>query len=147
MISNIKKRPSILFLYAVIFSFTFVGAECDDILNSIIQGDVVGTWQLVRQEGSGQDVCENEVVEFQSNGTAVLQCPGQNAISRQYTASNNVLEFTSTGVQYSIQTATSTELVLDGINVTRRLEYTRIGSDNNIKDAKYSGVNKNSSEN
>lgn len=147
MISSIKKRPSILFLYAVIFSFTFVAAECDDILNTIIQGDVVGTWQLVRQEGSGQDVCENEIVDFQSDGTAILQCPGENAITRQYTANGNVLEFTATGVQYSIQTATSTELVLDGINVSRNLQYTRIGNDNSVKNVKPTGVNKNSSEN
>ena len=146
MISKLKKRPFLIIVYMFIVSLAFVGSDCQSILNTIIQGDVVGTWQLQRQEGSGQDVCEGEVVEFQSDGTAILQCPGGNTISRQYNANNNVLTYIASGVQYNIQTANSTQLVLVGINVTRTLEYTKIVTDNNVKDSKASGDSHNSSE-
>lgn len=145
MISKHKKRPALIILYMFIFSLAFVGSDCEDILNALVQGDVIGTWQLQRQEGSGQDVCEGEVVEFRDDGTAILQCPGQGSIQRQYTASNNVLTYTASGVEYQIQTATSTDLVLVGINVTRTLEYTKI-SDSKVDNTKAAGDNYNSSE-
>ena len=145
MISKLKKRPLLIVLYMFVFSLAFVGGDCEDILNALIQGDVVGTWQLQRQEGSGQDVCEGEVVEFREDGTALLTCPGGSTISRSYSASNNVLTYTASGVEYQIQTANNTDLVLVGINVTRTLEYTKV-SDNIDGTKKAAGDNYNSSE-
>ena len=147
MISKLKRRPALIILYMFILSLAFVAGDCEDILNSLVQGDVIGTWSLQRQEGSGQDVCEGEVVEFRDDGTAILQCPGQGSITRDYTANNNVLTYTASNVQYTIQTANATELVLVGINVTRTLEYSKVSSDNNrVSGDKTSGDNSNSSE-
>lgn len=113
-------------MYIFILSLSFVGAQCEDILNSLVGGEVVGTWQLQRQEGASQDICNGEVVEFREDGTAFLQCPGQSTITRSYTLSSGVLTFTSTGVEYTVTNPTNSTLVLDGRNVSRKLEYTKI---------------------
>lgn len=149
MISKIKNRSYSLILYMSLASFAFIGANCDELLNALgSAGEVYGTWQLQRQEGSGQDVCEGEVVEFRENGTATLQCPGDNPIQRNYTRSGDVITFTSTGVEYNVETPSDTELRLVGVNVTRILEYTKIVTDSKstiVKD-KTAGDNNNSSE-
>ena len=149
MISKIKNRSYSLILYMSLASFAFVGANCDELLNALgSAGEVYGTWQLQRQEGSGQDVCEGEVVEFRENGTAILQCPGDNPIQRSYTRSGDVITFTASNVQYNVQTPSDTELILVGVNVTRTLEYTKIITDsksNTVKE-KTAGDNNNSSE-
>lgn len=128
-------------------SFAFVGANCDELLNALGgAGDVYGNWELQRQEGSGQDVCENERVEFRENGTATLTCPGDSPINRNYTRSGDVLTFTASGVRYNIQTPGNNELILVGVNVTRTLEYSRIVTDKQNSNDKASGNSNNSSE-
>jgi hypothetical protein len=57
-----------------------------------------------------------------------------------------VLTYTASGVEYQIQTANSTDLVLVGINVTRTLEYTKLSSDRVDDKNKVAGDNSNSSE-
>ena len=147
MISKIKNRFFSLILYMLMASFAFIGANCDELLNALGgAGDIAGTWELQRQEGSGQDVCEGEIAEFRENGTAVLQCPGDTPIQRNYTRSGDVLTFTSSGVKYNIETPSGTELRLVEVNVTRTLDYTKIVTGDDTSKEKASGNNNHSSE-
>ncbi|MFA5011844.1 MAG: hypothetical protein WC644_07780 [Ignavibacteria bacterium] len=84
-----------------LLSLAFTGAECENILNNLVAGDVTGSWQLVKMEGNLQDVCLGEIATF-NNGTAILRCPGATSITKSYTYSNNVLTYTSTGVSYTV---------------------------------------------
>lgn len=120
------QKPAFIALYLSLFSLAFIGAECEDIINALGGGEVAGIWQLQRQEGASQDICAGEVVEFREDGTAILQCPGQGVITRQYTLSGGILTFTSTGVEYNVSNPTTSTLVLDGRNVSRKLEYNKI---------------------
>ena len=88
-----------LVLFALGFSLT--GAECEDILNNLVAGDVSGSWELVKMEGNLQDVCLGEIATF-NNGTATLRCPGASAVTKSYTYSNNVLTYTASGVTYTV---------------------------------------------
>lgn len=146
MIKKFTRKPAWIALYMSVFSLTFVGAECEDILNALGGGEVAGTWQLQRQEGASQDICSGEVVEFREDGTAFLQCPGQSVVSRQYTLSGGILTFTSTGVEYTVSNPTTATLVLDGRNVSRKLEYTQIITRPQAPDAKAPPSSQTSSE-
>jgi hypothetical protein len=84
-----------------VLSLAFTGAECEDILNNIVAGDVSGSWQLVKMEGNLQDVCLGEIATF-NNGTATLRCPGAASVTKSYTYSNNVLTYTASGVAYTV---------------------------------------------
>lgn len=146
MISKIKNKSAFALMYIFILSLSFIGAECEDILNALGGGEVAGTWQLQRQEGASQDICAGEVVEFREDGTAFLQCPGQSVVSRQYTLSGGILTFTSTGVEYTVSNPTTATLVLDGRNVSRKLEYTQIITRPQAPDAKTQPSSQTSSE-
>jgi hypothetical protein len=119
----------------MLVSLTLVGSDCEDIINQITQspcetGQINGTWTLIYNAGSTNDICPGEVVEFpsQTGGTATLQCPGGTAIKRLYnvqTISNvNYLTYTETGVEYEVNFTENCELVLTGTNNNRQLYYT-----------------------
>lgn len=127
-----RKNGKFSLFYVFLIFFALTGMECDDLLN-ISNTDITGDWMLVSQSGAAQDVCSGENVDFQSNGVAILQCPGSTAISRNYDTNNGILTYESTGVQYNIDNVSSTTLNLTGINVDRNLEYQSIITDS-VKD-------------
>lgn len=106
-------------------SLAFTGAECENILNNLVAGDVTGTWQLVKMEGNLQDVCLGEIANF-NNGTATLRCPGATSVTKSYTYSNNVLTYTSTGVSYTVsftQVNGVDKMILRASGIERVLTY------------------------
>ena len=131
---NLFKKFSRTILLFSILSFALIGTECENILNGgSVPEDLLGRWQLVRQTGAQQDVCDGETVEFQTN-TATLKCPNQSEIIRSYTASNGVLTY-ETGVSYEFTVRTesgTTKLDLIGSNVSRNLYYDKIIADEDI---------------
>ncbi len=153
----LNKNQLILFkivlLLAVIASFPFFGSDCSNNLNNIIggttTGDIHGSWRLTNITGYLQDICANETVQYDSNGTATLTCPNSNPITRTYTLSNNILTYTETNVSYDVTTLTDSVLVLTGRNIGRTLTYIRIPVfDNKGAPIPYdSNAIKNSSEN
>lgn len=151
-ILQIQRSKSFIFksilLLALLGVLPLTGSDCDNaIIGNGISGDIVGTWQLTGITGYLQDVCEGEVVTYDSTGIATLQCPNSNPITRIYTISNNVLTYTETGVQYDITTLSNTTLILEGKNIGRNLSYTRLPADHvtgNTESTSQSG--KNSSE-
>ena len=142
-----KKFIRTILLFSFL-SFAFIGTECENILNGgSAPEDLLGRWQLVRQTGALQDVCEGETVEFQTS-TATLKCPNQSEIIRNYTASNGVLTY-ETGVSYDFTVRTesgTTKLDLIGRNISRNLYYDKIITDKDISIFKESSDGKTSSE-
>jgi hypothetical protein len=119
-------------LFLSLVSFPFMGSDCG---NSIIggnPGELAGKWQLVYMTGYLEDVCLNEVVDYFTNGTVTLQCPGAEQITRNYSVDNNVLTYSLSGLQYDITTLTTNNLVLTGKNVARTLTYNRLPADSKI---------------
>ena len=138
----------ILFLFVILAFLPFTGSDCENgIIGSGTTGDIIGTWQLTSMSGYLQDICAGEVVTYDSTGVATLQCPNSNPITRNYTVSNSILSYTETGVQYNITNLSNTTLILEGRNVGRTLNYTKIPADNVVNDDKTSvKTGKNSSE-
>jgi len=120
-------------LCLALVSLTFMAANCNDILSALTTSDdIVGTWTLTEQTGAQYDVCAQEQVNF-STSTATLTCPGSTSISRAYTASGGLLEYTATGIRYNYGVSTSsgsTILTLTGNNISRNLKYTKVITDN-----------------
>jgi hypothetical protein len=118
----------------MILSLPFLGSDCEDVINQLntTTGEITGTWKLIYNEGSLHDICPGETVHFPSTtgGTATLQCPNQQPITRNYTVSGTILTYTASNVQYEIRFTQDNELVLDGQNVQRVLYYQQIASDN-----------------
>ena len=109
---------------ALLLSIAF--SSCDEeIVNPQVQDEILGLWELHGQSGSASELCENELAEFLSDGTAYFQCPGYDVQSTDYTAIDNVITFTQTGVQYSFAMPNDTNLVMTGMNVDRTLTYSR----------------------
>ena len=132
MIQTLKILPNLkvrLILCLLLISFPFIGGDCDDNVIGGSSGDIAGTWKLVYIGGNLQDVCLGEIVTYQTNGVATLQCPNQAPITRNYAVSNNVLTYTPSGLQYSITELTQTTLTLEGVNVGRTLWYNKIPAD------------------
>jgi len=130
------------FIFISIFSFAFMGTECEQLLNggSTSSEDLLGRWQLVKQTGAQQDICDEETLEFQNSTTALLKCPQQTQITRSYTASNGILTY-QTGVSYNYLVRTEsgiTKLDLIGINVSRNLYYDKIITTEDV--SKYKGI-------
>ncbi len=121
--SNLVKSLLVLGLIALPLS----GSDCQQVLTGS-SGSIEGTWKLVYNSGSEHDICPGEVVNFQSNGIAILQCPPYNqTINRNYTVSNGILSYTETGMEYRIDNVTNYELQLSGLNgVNRVLNYTKV---------------------
>jgi hypothetical protein len=124
-----KTKLSVLirtFIVAVIAILPTLGSDCNtDNTIGTPGGDIAGTWQLDFVQGYLQDICSNEQVIFPSNtsGDASLTCPGGTTLSRAYTYNNDVLNYTSTGLQYKVSTSGTTLLILTGVNVARTLTY------------------------
>jgi hypothetical protein len=116
-----------------LLSFSFIGSNCNDILNALTTDDVIGSWQLTAQTGAQYDVCPQETIQFSAN-SAVLTCPPptSTSITRAYTASGGILKYTETGIEYNYSVTTesgATNLNLIGRNVSRNLQYTKIAAD------------------
>ncbi len=108
-------------------SLAFTGAECEKLLTNA-DGDVTGSWELVKMEGNLQDVCLGENAEFAS-GTATLRCPGGTAITRSYTYTNNVLTYTASGLAYNVSFAAVNgidKMILRAAGIERVLTYDKI---------------------
>jgi hypothetical protein len=137
----------ILILAALLCSFPLIGSDCDNSVIGGSSGNIIGKWQLTNISGYLQDVCEGEIVTYDTSGIATLKCPNSNPITRNYSISNNMLTYTETGVQYNINTLTTTTLVLEGRNVGRTLTYTKIPADGGqLNDKERLKQGKNSSE-
>jgi len=118
----------------MLLSLPFLGSDCEDIINQINNpptGDIAGTWVLIYNAGTTNDICPGETVDFPSTsgGTATLTCPQQSSISRNYTVSGTTLTYTESGIQYEIGFTQNNELVLAGINNNRILYYSSVPSD------------------
>ncbi len=136
------------FLFISVFSLAFMGTECEQFLENIIipddtttsSEDLLGRWQLVKQTGALQDICDGETIDFQDSTTVLLQCPQQTQITRSYWASNGILTY-QTGVSYNYLIDTSsvtTKLNLTGRNVSRNLYYDKIITTEDV--SKYKGI-------
>lgn len=88
-----------------------------------VQSNIIGLWGLREQSGTAPEVCTGEMAQFNSNGIAVFQCPGFEGVQTEFNAIDDILTFTETNVQYTIQKPTDTNLVLTGINIDKILKY------------------------
>ena len=136
-----------ILIFFILLSYPFLGSDCNNnVIGGGNNGNIVGTWQLTYMTGYLQDVCFNEIVDFQSNGSVTLQCPNEQPISRTYTVSNNVLTY-STGVQYDVTTLTNTTLILEGLNnVARTLTYVKMPAEHVAPSNPVSRGSRNSSD-
>jgi hypothetical protein len=117
------------FIILLVISLAFIGSDCNKIIEVIggNNADLTGNWKLIYNSGTLNDVCPGETIDFQTNGIAIIACPGNGqSIERNYTNSGNVLTYTLTGIKYDIKTLTSTDLELQGVNNDRYLYYTRV---------------------
>ena len=129
MIKQITKNKTFhILLFIIICAFAFIRSDCSNTITNT-PTDITGTWELVKMLGNLQDVCLQEIAQFE-NGTATLQCPGVTPITRQYTFENNVLTFTSTGVSYDVSFFTENNVGKMELNarggVQRTLTYDKI---------------------
>ncbi len=120
-----KLRLTPLLIVLLLLSLTSVGSNCNKILvNNGGSTDLVGTWKMIEQTGSLQDICPDETINFQSNGTAQLTCPGSSTITRNFTLANSVLTYTESSVSYDVEFSENNTIVsLFGRNVSRNLKY------------------------
>lgn len=149
-IKLLKSTYRTILLLAFI-SLSFIASDCNEIIETIVSdtGELTGSWRLIYNAGTLNDICPGENVEFQSNGVAVLSCPPgtSNSINRSYTSSNSILTYTETSVEYYIRKLTTSELELEGKNNNRYLYYTRVTSnDREQQPGSESKNNLNSSE-
>jgi hypothetical protein len=140
-----------LLIALVLLSFPFIGSDCNNTTTQVTNDNIQGSWMLVQNTGGSQhDVCPGETADFQSNGVAVLTCPNQNPINRNYTVTNGVLKFTDTQVEYNVNlTNNNNTLNMTGIGSVsgRILAYNKIISGNETTDKPSNpSQNKNSSE-
>lgn len=128
------KRRNMIILILLFSSLPFIGSDCEKIILGENSGEISGSWRLVYNSGVLHDICPGETVYLPSNtgGVAVLQCPQQDSILRDYTISNNILRYTQTGIEYSIVSVNSTTLQLEGTGSSagRYLNYSRMTADN-----------------
>jgi hypothetical protein len=142
------------FVVMLIISFSFIGSDCNEILENVgnsdctgSQVDIIGTWKFVFNAGGIRDICLGETVEFTSGGTAFLTCPGQQTIQRSYSVSSDfILTYTSTNVKYCLSGNTE-ELQLTGLNNNRILVYQKVitSGDTKKENTKGDGNNFNNS--
>ena len=129
----LSRKISGYMLVIAMLSFSFIGAECENLLNSLGDQDLSGTWELVSMQGDLQDVCLGESATFNTNtNVATLRCPNASQITRSFTYTGAILTYNDTGVRYNVSFGTlpnsTTQLVLDGANVNRKLSYNRISN-------------------
>ena len=111
----------------ILTGISVTGMDCSDLLG--VPGDVTGTWQLVSMGGTLQDVCLGEILQFQSNGIAILTCPNAAARQRNYTLTGGVLTFTETNVSYNVTNQNTNgieQMVLTGVSISRILTYNAV---------------------
>ena len=126
---------------AVIISLSFIGSDCNEILENITsdctgnQVDLLGQWKFTQHLGGIRDICFGEIVEYTSGGTATLTCPNQTPVTRNYTVSSNVLTYTETNIKYCIS-GDADELTLTGTNNNRILYYVKVISDDKVNKEK-----------
>jgi hypothetical protein len=145
-----NKIKYLSYLFAVLFGIFNAGCNLLNDPGSTSAADLIGTWELYKQTGALQDVCPNEILKLSADGTAKLQCPNQQEITRNYTAVNGVLTYTQTGVSfdfYVLTKSTSTTLELYGKNVSRNLFYNKVISTQTKRGSGSGDNNFNSSEN
>jgi len=137
MKSNSKYKINTLkyLLLLLIISFSVTAGNCDKILQNTnsVPEELVGNWLLVRQTGAQQDICPGEIINFQSNGIAALNCPESDTITRNFTIENNILEYTESGISYSVDNLTYDSLSLLGSNVSRNLIYLKFTATSDSK--------------
>ncbi len=125
MVSRFTILKSVLLLSIIILPL--LGSDCN---NTTTQnsGNITGNWQLNYIQGNLQDVCFGEVVNFPSNtgGTATLTCPEQSSISEDYTFSNDVLTYTTSGASYNVNSSATGVLILTGSFTSNGVTSTRI---------------------
>jgi len=147
---NLIKTTFRTILLMAIISLSFIGSDCNKIIETLggDTGELTGSWNLRYNGGTLNDICPGENANFQSNGIAVLTCPGNGqSINRNYTNSNYVLTYTETLTEYNIRKLTSTELELEGVNNNRYLYYMRVTpNDKTIVPGSNNKQNNNSSE-
>jgi len=115
-------------LISVIISLSFLGAECNKIINGGNGNltDVVGNWILHSESGNLVDVCRDETIEFKTTGYADLTCPGSTPVTRKFTIQNNDLVWLDNNLTYTYQVYNSggnKVLDLTGQGVGRHLIY------------------------
>ena len=146
-----KLRFYKLLIPVLLFSFPFIGSDCNNTTTQVTNENIQGSWVLVQNTGGSQhDICPGETADFQSNGVAVLTCPNQNPINRNYTVTNSVLKFTDTQVEYNVNlTNNNNTLNMTGIGSVsgRILSYNKIISGNETSNVPTNpSQSKNSSE-
>jgi hypothetical protein len=124
LIKDMYKNFKNSFLLVIFCTLTFLGCS-EEVIAPQIQQNILGLWGLREQTGTAPAVCDGEKAQFNDNGIAVFQCPGFEGVQTEYSAVNDVLTFTETNVQYSIEKPTDTNLVLTGINIDKTLKYGR----------------------
>lgn len=121
-----------MFIMMTLISLIITGSDCEKILEGggNVPADIVGSWKLIEQTGAQQDVCPDEVANFQSGGVAQLTCPNSASINRDFSISENILTYTQTSVAYDVEFSNSNQnLMLYGRNVSRNLKYEKIVTD------------------
>lgn len=125
-----------LLIMALLLSLPLIGSDCNNTTTQVTNDNIQGSWVLVSNTGGSQhDICPGETAIFQSNGIAVLTCPNQQAINRNYTVTNSVLKFTDTQVEYNVNlTNNNNTLNMTGIgNISGRiLAYKKIITGNEV---------------
>src|SRR5438132_6621127 len=99
-----KKKYIIIRILTSLVLFSLIGSvinSCES-LTQQSNSDITGSWTLTYNSSGTRDICPGENVNFQSNNVALLKCPNKPQISRNYSLSNNTLEYTDTGVKYSV---------------------------------------------
>jgi hypothetical protein len=143
--NTIKLITALILIYLM-----FNGSNCSEVVNNPpVTQDITGTWKLNFSQGSLNDICPGENVNFQSNGIAILTCPNRPPINRNYSVSGNTLTYTETNVKYTIQLSNNNSfLTLTGINNNRILTYSKVISSTEAGPEinSYSTAAKNSSE-
>lgn len=145
--NKLLQKTKLIFVLIPLLYLATTGAECEKLLTGegSINQELLGTWQMTRMEGSLQDICYNERVQFQSNNVALLRCPSGDEVSRNYSATQSVLTYTTSGVEYDILNLSSTQVTLRGRNVNRTLYYTKIiATDDNRSPGQENMLNSNS---
>ena len=115
-------------LLSVVIILFFAACDSEQVVDPQVQEDILGLWELHAQTGAAADICDGqlgELAQFSANGQAYFQCPGADIYYASYTAIDNVLTFTDTGLKYNISLPNDTNMILTAIGLDRVLTYSR----------------------
>lgn len=126
---NYRIKNFLVFLIPL--AFVYFGGDCNSTNTPlpVIPDELVGKWVLGEQTGAQQDICASEVVDFQVIGVAVLTCPNNTSISRNYQVVDSILTYTQTNISYVLKFISNQKILLKGQNVSRNLYYDKIPTD------------------